>query len=140
MAEMYTVELSEKVVYRAREVADRTQRRVEDVLAEWMEHFVDDMPVEMLVDDHVLQIATMQLPEDQQSELSDLLSKNREGELDDAGHKRLDELMAVYRLGLVRKAKAIKVAVERGLISPVSEWPDNHIPLPDALNVRRAWV
>jgi hypothetical protein len=47
--------------------------------------------------------------------LSDLLDRNQEGDLDEAGRRRLDELMRTYRLGLVRKAQAIKVAVNRGL-------------------------
>lgn len=33
---------------------------------------------------------------------------------------RLDELMHLYRRGLVRKAQALKVAVERGLRPPLS--------------------
>jgi hypothetical protein len=40
---------------------------------------------------------------------------NREGQLDDQEANQLDELMQVYRSGLVRKARALKVAVERGL-------------------------
>lgn len=49
-------------------------------------------------------------------EWSDLLAGNREGQLNDAEFiKKLDELMQVYRHGLLRKARAFKVAVERGL-------------------------
>ncbi len=121
MAELYTVEFSEKVVSHAREVANRTQRKIEDVLAEWMDRFVEDMPIETLTDEQVLKIADMQLPEDQQTELSGLLHKNSEGILVDAELKRLDELMGVYHHALVRKAEAMKVAVERGLRPPLSE-------------------
>jgi len=43
------------------------------------------------------------------------LVRNREGQLDNEETNQLDELMQVYRGGLVRKARALKVAVERGL-------------------------
>jgi hypothetical protein len=52
---------------------------------------------------------------DQNEELSHLLARNREGQLDEVERQRLDELMQVYRAGLLRKAQALKVAVEKGL-------------------------
>jgi hypothetical protein len=57
----------------------------------------------------------MQMESEQQEVFSDLLAHNREGQLSDTEVKQLDELMQVYRRGLVRKARAMKVAVERGL-------------------------
>jgi hypothetical protein len=57
----------------------------------------------------------MQMEPEQQEALSDLLDRNREGQLDNEETNQLDELMQVYRSGLVRKARALKVAVERGL-------------------------
>ena len=51
----------------------------------------------------------------QQTALSDLLALNREGQLSETNTKQLDALMQVYRQGLVRKARALKVAVDRGL-------------------------
>jgi hypothetical protein len=44
-----------------------------------------------------------------------LQARHREGQLNDAEVRQLDELMQVYRRGLVSKARALKVAVERGL-------------------------
>ena len=52
---------------------------------------------------------------EQQEVFSDLLARNREGQLNDVEVRQLDELMQVYRRGWVRKARALKVAVERGL-------------------------
>ena len=58
--------------------------------------------------------------ENQQQEfLSELLAHQREGQLNEIENSQLDELMQVYRRGLVRKAKALKVAVERGLIPTI---------------------
>ena len=74
-------------------------------------------PVDALPDDQVLALCDIQMDPVQQEELSELLARNREGELDPAHYDRLDQLMGVYRRGLVRKAQALKVAVERGLRS-----------------------
>ena len=52
---------------------------------------------------------------DLQDELSGLLSDAREDTLDAAERARLDELMAVYRRGMVEKARAWRQAVARGL-------------------------
>jgi hypothetical protein len=52
--------------------------------------------------------------------LSDFLARQREGQLNEIEHSQLDELMQVYRYGLVRKAKALKVAVQRGLIPAIN--------------------
>jgi uncharacterized protein YbgA (DUF1722 family) len=57
----------------------------------------------------------MQMESEQQEALSELLEGNRERQLNNEEANQLDELMQVYRSGLVRKARALKVAVERGL-------------------------
>jgi len=120
MGETVTLELPEDVVRSAREVATRTQRRLEDVLVDWIDRVATDLPVELLPDEEVLALSEMQMDPKQQEELSDLLARNREGLLNEEEHARLDELMQVYRRGLVRKAQAIKVAVERGLRPPLN--------------------
>jgi hypothetical protein len=55
----------------------------------------------------------------QNEELSDLLIRNQEEQLIETERQRLDDLMRIYRVGLVRKAQALKVAVERGLRPPL---------------------
>lgn len=120
MGETVTLELPEEVARRVREVAARTDRRLEDVLIEWIDRVVSDLPVESLPDDQVLALCDLQMDPEQQEELSELLARNREGLLSDAERARLDELMHVYRLGLVRKAQALKVAVARGLRLPLN--------------------
>ncbi|MEO1397201.1 MAG: hypothetical protein AAFV90_30365 [Cyanobacteria bacterium J06634_5] len=62
----------------------------------------------------------MQLDEPQQEALDTLLEKQREDELTQADKQELQFLMKLYRLGLRRKAKALKVGVKRGLVSPLS--------------------
>jgi len=54
-------------------------------------------------------------------QLSSLLSDAREGKRADSGRGRLDELMAIYRRGLVQKARAWRKAVARGLKASVMD-------------------
>ncbi len=78
-----------------------------------------EVPVEMLSDAQVLALSYSYMDLDQQEELSDLLADQREGVIDQAGRNRLEKLMQIYRRGLLRKAEALKVAVERGLRAPL---------------------
>lgn len=72
-------------------------------------------PVDTLPDEQVLALCGLQMDEGQQQELSGLLAEQGEGGLDDAERQRLDELMTIYRQGMLVKVQALKVAVERGL-------------------------
>ena len=74
-----------------------------------------ELPIESLSDEEVLALCEKQLEPDQQVELSLLLEKNQEGQLGSKEENRLGELMGLYRRGLVRKAQAWEIAVERGL-------------------------
>lgn len=119
-SETVILQLPEEAIHSAKEVAARTQRRLEDVLVEWIDQAAAEVPVELLPDQQVLALCDMQMDREQQEELSDLLARNREGVLDQQERARLDELMQIYRHGLVRKAEALKVAVERGLRPPLN--------------------
>ncbi|MBI3971437.1 MAG: hypothetical protein HY332_09120 [Chloroflexi bacterium] len=120
MSETVTLALPEEVAQSARAVAARTDRRVEDVLVEWLGRAAAEIPVESLPDDQVLALQNLQMSDEEQAELSDLLAQQREGTLSNAGRARLDALMDTYRRGMVRKAQALKVAVERGLQPPLN--------------------
>jgi hypothetical protein len=112
---MITLELPDPLAHSARIVAERTRRRVEEVLVEWLDQAAAEIPVEMLPDEQVLALRDLQMNTAQQTELSLLLADQREQRLDAQGRERLDELLAIYRNGMVRKAQALKTAVERGL-------------------------
>ena len=112
-----TLELSDSAYEQARNIARRTGKPIEDVLSEWVNRFADDVPVELLSDEQVLVLADAMLPEHQQDELDNLLTLKNAGNLTKAQQQRYDELMAVYRRGLVRKAHAMQAVVERGLRS-----------------------
>ena len=119
MSEIVTLELPADVLRRAREVALRTHRRVEDVLVEWIDKAAADAPVESLSDEGVLSLCDMQMTDADQETLSLLLAQNREDQLNETERQQLDALMTVYRRGLVRKAQAWKEAVARGLKTPL---------------------
>lgn len=107
MGERVTVELPDELTQRARAVAARTRRRFEDVLVDWLDRAGADPAVESLPGEQVLALCDAQLASDDQDELSDLLERHREGWLPDAERGRLDELMGLYRRGLIRKAQAL---------------------------------
>ena len=121
MAEVITLELPDTLAQRARAEAQQTNRPLETVLLDWLSRVeAAELPVESLPDEQVLALSSAQMEPQQNEELSDLLVGNREGRLDEAARRRLDDLMQLYRAGLVRKAQALKVAVERGLRPPLN--------------------
>jgi hypothetical protein len=111
-----TIEISEAAARRAQETAVKSDRRVEDVLAEWLDRMAVDPPVETLPNDQILALCRPELAESWQDELGELLARNREGILTTLEQAHFHELMHVYRRGLVRKAQAFQVAVARELI------------------------
>jgi hypothetical protein len=120
MGHHVTLDLPPEVAERAQAVAAQSHRRVEDVLLEWLGRAATYVPVDLLPDEQVLALRDQQMSEDQQRELGDLLARQREGSLDASARHRLDELMDIYRRGMVQKAQALKVAVDRGLQPPLS--------------------
>ena len=123
MGQTITLDLPPNIARRAAAVARQTNRQVEDVLLEWLGRAATDVPIESLPDDQVLALCALEMSQREQDELSALLARQREGTLDDAARRRLDELMASYRRGMVQKAQALKVAVERGLRPPLDVQP-----------------
>lgn len=93
----------------------RLHSTIEAVAIEGLENYVDVLPVEALPDADVLALSHMQLNFEYEEELSHLLVQNQEGELTDAGRVRLNQLMDMYKRLSLRKAEALRVAVERGL-------------------------
>ena len=119
MSTEITLQVSDQVVRHARHVAARTQQRIEDVLAIWLEQIITDVPIAELSDDEVLALTELQLTAEQQAVLSHLLEQNREETLDVQGRRQLDDLMHLYEQGLLRKAQALREAVQRGLREPL---------------------
>lgn len=114
MSQTVTLNLPDAIARRARAEAERSHRPVEDVLLGWIDQLATEAPIEAMNDEQVLSVCETDL--DQQSELSKLLGLQQEGRLVETSRLRLEALMTHYRRGLVRKARALKEAVDRGLI------------------------
>lgn len=115
MSTVLTLQLPDELARRAREVAAASNRRVEDAIVEWIGRAVGEPPVESLPDADLLALCESMLERSRQEQLTDLLGRLREGGLSAAEQATLDELMSLYRAGLVRKARALREAVARGL-------------------------
>lgn len=113
------MQASEHVLRQAAKVAAQTRRSVEDVLAAWLKLVTTERPVEELSDDEVLALSEFRLTDEQDTSLSELLERNREGTLDSDGQRELDEMMPLYEWALLRKSQALRVAVQRGLREPL---------------------
>jgi hypothetical protein len=120
MLQKVMLQLPQNLAVTVQTVAEQTKRPVEDILVEWLNLIATDLPVKNLNDDQVLALTKLQLDPKQQAKLSKLLNKNQEGTLSVTEQKQLDELMALYRQGLIRKAEALKEAVSRGLMPLMS--------------------
>ena len=119
MSEQITIQVSDQVVQHAAQVAAQTHQRIEEVLSNWLDSVVTELPVEHLSDAEVLALSELNFTPEQQEEFSRLLEQNREGTIDDDGRERLDRLMGIYERGLLRKSQALHEAVRRGLREPL---------------------
>ncbi len=116
MSELIALEIPESLVKKVKEIAAFNRQGIEEMLIEWIDRTINDIPIEALPDEQVLALCNLQMGEEQQRVFSDLQSRHSEGLLNAQEIKKLNELMQVYRHGSVRKAKAMQVAVMRGLI------------------------
>ncbi len=120
MNQQVTLQVSENVWFYAKSVATQNKQRIEDVMSDWLDKMSSEVAIEKLSDVRILALANLQLPESQQETLHELLEKNGEGELTKLERKYLDELMEIHDDALLTKAKAMRVAVQRGLMKPLS--------------------
>lgn len=121
MTETVTLELPEALAQQAKQIATLTHKRLEEILVEWIDYAISELPIESLSDNQILALCDLQMEAAQQEIFSSLLAQNQEGELNKESVSQLEGLMQVYRRGLIHKARALKVAVERGLRPALSE-------------------
>lgn len=77
-----------------------------------------ETPVEALPDEELLACANQQLAPEKRQQMVVLLEAHHERDLTEDERAQLDALMQGYRRDLVRKAQAVQVAIERGLLPP----------------------
>ncbi len=115
MAKKVTLHLKPEIVARALELAEQSGRHIEEVLADWLNQYADNLPVETLSDAEVLLLCDFEMDPTAQLEMRDLLYCHRERPLSETENVRLEELLQMYRRGIVRRTKATEVAIARGL-------------------------
>jgi hypothetical protein len=116
MSESITLQLPEPLVKKVKEIAMLNHQGIEEMLIEWIDRAINEIPIDSLPDEQVLALCNIQMEGQQQRIFSDLQARHNEGQLDVQEISKLDELMKLYRHGSVRKAKAMHIAVMRGLI------------------------
>lgn len=122
-----TISLPEDVYQRAQRFSRLINRDLASVLADTvgsslppLSDQVETLPaISDLSDRAVLDLAESMLPAQQDQRLSELLEKQREGELVGDEPQELEALMQVYNEGWLRKTAGLVEAVERGLMSPL---------------------
>lgn len=82
---------------------------------------VDPNSLELMSDQEILSLVDLQMMGSQDRQLSLLLDKQQAENLSAVELMSLNSLMAVYQEGLVYKANALKEAVKRKLMDPLSE-------------------
>lgn len=114
MTESVNLRLPEPLLQQARELAVITDQSLHDVLLGWLQFALSEQPLDNLSDNQLVQICRLEMPAPQRAKLNLLLKANRRNA---AEEQELAQLRAIYRQSLVRKAKATRLAVERGLLS-----------------------
>ena len=128
MSTQVRIRLHNEVYRRAKRLAQISNRKVEDVLAQAVELSLspigdgvqDYIPVSKLSDEDVLELSEMQMDAKQDRRFSRLLDKQQEGRLSTSEESELLGLMQNYQENLLRKAQALHEAVRRGLRDPLT--------------------
>lgn len=126
MGMQVTLTLPDQVWQRAEAWAQCTGREVADLLAETIELSLDPLghadrerSLETWSDHAVFAAVESTMPADEDQRLSELLDRQQAATLSADERLELRALMQTYREGLLRKARAVREAVNRGLREPV---------------------
>ncbi len=117
-----TISLPDKVFAKVANLASRTHRRVDEIIAEKVEREFSsetselERPLAGCSDAEVLGIANLKMSKEQSKRQSELLYKNQADTLTPLERNELETLMLVYQYGNLRKSQGIAEAVLRGLI------------------------
>jgi hypothetical protein len=116
-----TISLPEKVFANLSNEADKTHRRIDEVIAEKIERDfaidADELEKQIAVcsDQEVLELAEIKMPTEKDERLSRLLDKQTEENLSGDEQKELWQLMDLTRFTTLKKAYALREISRRGL-------------------------
>jgi hypothetical protein len=122
-----TINLPEEIYQRADRFARLANRDLVSIITDSIASSlppispqIDQLPpIEQMSDQLILELANSQMPSDQDLRLSNLLAKQREGELIGDEPQELEGLMQIYNEGWLRKTAGLVEAVKRGLMEPM---------------------
>lgn len=120
MNQEVTLTIPENAWLYAKSVATRNKQKIEDVLVNLIEKGSKEVELENLSDAEILVLTKMKISPEKQERLSELLYKNREIGLNSEEQEELDLIIEICELNNLKKAEALRIAVERGLIKPLS--------------------
>lgn len=122
-----TLNLPENVYRNFSELAEKKQRRLEEVITDKLQDdfSADNSDYEETVagwtNEAVSALANLKLPKEQTDRLSVLLDRLDEGIITDAEERELEIYTELSQISTLRKAYGIAEAVKRGLISSPSD-------------------
>ncbi len=122
-----TLNLPENIYQNFTRLAEKKQRRVEEVITDKLR---DDFSFENVdfgeavavwSDEDVLALANLKLPKEQANRMSELSEIQQHGKLNNIEKSELDMYLEIYNNANLRKARGIVEAVKRGLIASPSD-------------------
>ena len=129
MSTQVTITLPDEVYRRVERLAQLTSRNIADVLSDTIKLSIPELSLQTeiiesvarLSDDRVIALTQLQLEPEQDERLSELLDRQQEGIITETEQIELSNLMQIYQEGLLRKATALKEAVQRRLMEPLNK-------------------
>ena len=128
MSTQVAVRIPERVYKQAKRLAQLAHCDLSDLLSEAIMLSLEPVslssaiskPVSALSDKEVLALTALNLPPAQDRQVSRLLLRQQAKKLSVKERAELISLMQVYQEGMLRKAQALREAVRRGLIEPMT--------------------
>ncbi len=123
-----TINLPDDVYHRAERFAHLANRDLPSILADTLTHSLPPISAQSntlpsiseLSDPQVMALTHLEMEPAQDVRLIELLDKQQAGTLNPEEPQELENLMQIYREGLLRKATALAEAVKRGLMEPLN--------------------
>jgi len=116
-----TINLPERIFANLSSVAEKSHRRIDEVIVEKIEReFAIDVgelekQITVCSDEEISKLAEIKMPAEQDERLINLLNKQTEENLTDYEEKELWQLMELNRLTTLKKALALREISRRGL-------------------------
>lgn len=120
MNQQITLTVSDKLLQQAMLIASKKKHRIEDVLSDWLEGMYQEKFTDKLSDEEILALTKIKISFEEQERLSELLFKDREVGLNKEEQSELDLMLEISERNMLRKSEALRIAVKRGLVKPLS--------------------